>query len=646
MIFKKLLNFILNHKIILGINYHRIGKQKKENPFKSVHSVNFNVFKIQIILIKYFFKILSLDEIQSGKVNSKINFFITFDDVSYDSITAFNWLKSKKIPFTICPNISIIENKYSNGDRIRFIKKFLTKEEIEIKLKDSLSEEEFKLLKKIGLKKFSKSYEINQINFFNIFNNFFKNFEKDFDKFKKNKNYLYWNDILDLSKICKIASHGNNHNDYFYLDYNKIYYEMESSKKIFNIKTNKNVQIFAVPYGAYNQNLGVMLNRAAKKLGYKQILWTGNQAIIYSGIKYHQIQNLFRMNAPSNIFTFIKTLIYCFLQTSTILKDNKNLSLSYEKKFKNFDIKNDVSIDEIAAFENVLRPDKDYSSNENFIEKVYINNPFREQRPFNFSIIRNNVINAVHYNLYKNYRVNKSSYTILESSGWRKFDSTPSNINSALFLSAMQTCNLIYAWRPSEYLAPGYKNNNDFFMIGIKEFLLKPKNYDIEDENSIFIVDQCPGDIDPFLKKFNEKFYFTLERSVKFYKWRIDRYPLGEKKYFIKKVQNNIKSILISQILNKKALIVDLIYDDIEDGISMIQNFLNYCKLNNILNIKFSISNKDLIEKINKTFNCKFNNFESFIYVKNLIDENLIIRKHLDKIQSFETYVSGDVLIK
>ena len=80
-------------------------------------------------------------------------------------------------------------------------------------------------------------------------------------------------------------------------------------------------------------------NRAAKKLGYKQILWTGNQAIIYSGIKYHQIQNLFRMNAPSNIFTFIKTLIYCFLQTSTILKDNKNLSLSYEKKFKNFEFK-------------------------------------------------------------------------------------------------------------------------------------------------------------------------------------------------------------------------------------------------------------------------------------------------------------------
>ena len=49
--------------------------------------------------------------------------------------------------------------------------------------------------------------------------------------------------------------------------------------------------------------------------------------------------------------------------------------------------------------------------------------------------------------------------------------------------------NLDLRLEASEYLAPGYKNNNDFFMIGIKEFLLKPKNYDIEDENSIFIVE-------------------------------------------------------------------------------------------------------------------------------------------------------------
>ena len=646
MIIKKIINFILKYKIILGINYHRIGGKNLDDPFKGLHSVGFNIFKIQILFIKYFFKILSLDDIQSGKVNNKINLFITFDDVPSNSIQAFNWLNKKKIPFTICPNISIIENKYAIGDKIRFIKKFLDKETIEIKFKDRLNKWEFNLFKKIGLKKFYKSYEINQLNFNKIFNEFFKEFEKEFEKFKINKNYLNWKDILDLSKICSVASHGKNHDNYFYLDYDKIYYEMETSKKIFNSNLNKDIKIFAVPYGAYNQNLGIMLNLAARKLGYKQILWAGNQAIIYSGKKKYQVQNFFRINAPSNFFTFIKTLIYSFIHSSIILKNDKHLKFNYDKKFQNFEIKNDVSKDQIAAFENTIRPDKDYSSNENFIESVYINNPYREKRPYNFSIVRNDILNAIHYNLYKKYKINKTTYTILEQSGWRKLKSTPSNINSTLLLNALRTCKLIYSWRPSVSLAPGYKKSNDFFTIDNREFLFKPKKYNIENQEKILITDLCPEDITTFLEKFNQKFYFTLERSIMFYKWRIDNYPLGEKKYFIKKDKNEISSILVSQILKNKALIVDLLSDNTEESITMIQIFLNYCANNQIFYVKFSTSNKGLIEKINEKFNCKFSNFNSFIYIKNLINENIVKRELLNKNESYETYVSGDVLIR
>ena len=48
MIIKKIINFILKHKIILGINYHRIGGKNLDDPFKGLHSVGFNIFKIQI----------------------------------------------------------------------------------------------------------------------------------------------------------------------------------------------------------------------------------------------------------------------------------------------------------------------------------------------------------------------------------------------------------------------------------------------------------------------------------------------------------------------------------------------------------------------------------------------------------------------
>ena len=72
-------------------------------------------------------------------------------------------------------------------------------------------------------------------------------------------------------------------------------------------------------------------------------------------------------------------------------------------------------------------------------------------------------------------------------------------------------------------------------------------------KDEIMISDICPQNITPFLENFNKKFYFSLERSVKFYKWRVDDYPLGKQKYFTKKKNNQTSSLLVSQILKKKA---------------------------------------------------------------------------------------------
>jgi hypothetical protein len=47
-----------------------------------------------------------------------------------------------------------------------------------------------------------------------------------------------------------------------------------------------------------------------------------------------------------------------------------------------------------------------------------------------------------------------------------------------------------------------------------------------------------------------------------------------------------------------------------------------------------------------KEFDCKFNKFISFIYIKNLINEGTIERELLDKNGSYKTNLSGDVLIR
>ena len=103
---------------------------------------------------------------------------------------------------------------------------------------------------------------------------------------------------------------------------------------------------------------------------------------------------------------------------------------------------------------------------------------------------------------------------------------------------------------------------------------------------------------------------------------------------------------MVSQILKKKALIVDLLSNDINESILMLNFFLDYCIKNEILHVKFSTSNKSLIKKMSNNFRCKYVNFNSFIYIKNLIEKKILEEDLLNQNESYETYISGDVLIR
>ena len=93
-------------------------------------------------------------------------------------------------------------------------------------------------------------------------------------------------------------------------------------------------------------------------------------------------------------------------------------------------------------------------------------------------------------------------------------------------------------------------------------------------------------------------------------------------------------------------MIIDLVADDFNESIIMIKKFINYCKDNKIDNIKFATSNEELIKKIEKVLYYKCLNTESFLFIKNLVNQNLLDKKILIKSETFETYASGDVLIR
>ena len=47
-------------------------------------------------------------------------------------------------------------------------------------------------------------------------------------------------------------------------------------------------------------------------------------------------------------------------------------------------------------------------------------------------------------------------------------------------------------------------------------------------------------------------------------------------------------------------MIVDLVSNDFDESVTMLKRFINYCKENKINNVKFAISNKELIKEIEK----------------------------------------------
>ena len=146
------------------------------------------------------------------------------------------------------------------------------------------------------------------------------------------KNYLNWQDIIEISKTSIIASHGNNHYDFFFLNFEEIYNELKFSKNIFEGKVNKNIFAFAVPFGGYSQHLGIMVTEAAKELGYKQILWAGSQGIIYNRPNNHHIGIYSDLTHQIIFFQFLKIIIASIKNTKLISIETKELVNNYDKK--------------------------------------------------------------------------------------------------------------------------------------------------------------------------------------------------------------------------------------------------------------------------------------------------------------------------
>ena len=186
-------------------------------------------------------QIISIDDINNKKL-SLFNFIISFDDVSSTIKNITPYLFNNKIPFIISPCTSITTDGYGIRDKVYFIIKNISKDEIY----NFVSE---RFINKKKLKKdnfsfyhFSKSSEIDNIFMEDeIIDPLFESIKNTKNNLKDYKAYLSWKDIKKdylNNKLVTISNHSHSHRNMINQSKRQIEEEIEISTNVFWIVSN------------------------------------------------------------------------------------------------------------------------------------------------------------------------------------------------------------------------------------------------------------------------------------------------------------------------------------------------------------------------------------------------------------------------
>jgi len=191
--------FLRDHKSSIILNYHRIGNIDPKNPFYRLHTISLSTFKLQVKICSLIGKFVSIEDIQNSKLNSKLSFCITFDDVSNSIYDAIKWLDKRNVPFAICPCQQITEESLGWRDKVYFIEKYLNKKDIINMIKENFPEISFD--EKDSFYSLSKDLKFDQYKMINnVVNPLYNKINSNIIKKNSEKNYFSSKDLLNLKK--------------------------------------------------------------------------------------------------------------------------------------------------------------------------------------------------------------------------------------------------------------------------------------------------------------------------------------------------------------------------------------------------------------------------------------------------------------
>ncbi len=677
-----------NEKITFIFNYHRIGKVDLNNPFHRLHTVGNKSFKLQIKLMRLLGKVVSLEEIYQERDLEKINFAITFDDISSTVLDVTKFLEAHNIPWAWGPSIQITENGMGWRDKVYFILNHYSEDELFNFVSSILGEESVPNREKFSFYAFSKSDSIHsEIMEKKIIDKLYEpissnpKYEQYLNK-AKSQNYLSWDFLRSFygdsqrnTSLATLMNHSLNHYNLATLSRDQIFKDIDLSALKIREELNIKPDYFAVPFGAVEGNLLNDLNDALHSMNYKGVLWVTNSSNLtfkrdyplkasstnkrVSDEKienYPQMLHLSRIHAPNGIIGFFKSIIIAMIKASRSVIDHSYLNESNDTSSE-FSLISTSEPKRSLQVENLLRYGKDYSSSLDYYRYLFSQNIFKQDRDDYYMIEKNRRIESIGYNFHMKYNLLGSEYLGIYWAGWRKLSFVENNHHSMLLLKAMKEEPIIGSYKPNEEVKRAFRSKNwrktTVNIFNLNEFSISNKytGYDIKK----FHV--APNEIDVIVQsnRSNNEI-FTINRSKKYYQWRFDQYSKISGlscSYYVLYNAGHPSSFLVALERNGKksdVYISDFICHSNEDFFSLysvLRHDLLKSDERGNLNIHLETSSASIASVINsKDSYALTGSYENFYYFNRKYFKNhwSIIDNYFEKSLLHETQATGDVL--
>ena len=636
-----------NEKLIICLNYHRIGSVDKNNPFHRLHTVNLNLFKFQILFLKLFGNFVSPAQIKDYANLSNINFCITFDDVSVTVLKIKSFLESRKIPYSIAPCIKITENGYGDRDKVYFVDHYIDKQTIYDFTANVLKDDFNEPFESFSFYKFTKNsnYDLKLVHeliteklFNKIDNKFLKNFHE--------RNYLSWNDLKTHfinNDLVTIINHSYSHNNFENSRFDDINHDLILSIKKFKEELNFTPNFYAVPFGQPTENLTYDLTYLLRENNYSGIFWVTGNSNMYKSKLNNQLLHINRIHVPTSVLYFFIAIFKSILYSNKAIIDSMKVNNTDSNSFV---INKSNNESKYLSVENILREKKDYASSKSYFNYFFTQNIYKAKAYNYYTSINKNRIKVLGANFFLNFIFQTKLINGSIWSNWRNF-SNSSNISSGVMLrSATKDFPILGAYKSSKYAINFYVGK---YWRKIKVYNAK---WDIKSNstNDFYTCDSFDNDFIPLIKNFNKNIFFSVLRNDLFYKWRYDKYPLTFHKYVYLKSTKTPSCFCVVLYNNSIGSISDFVYDDIDDLSKLFKSVESFLKSKGVLKVMIESSRLEVINLIKNNTGINTNYFFNYYHFNNRKLNNIDLHNFNENSENsnifHETRASGDVLLR